>query len=156
MKKDVLKFRVNVTDIIKNTFQDLGYNIEMKLLNSADFGVPQKRQRVIFIGIKKEIDKEIKYPIESHNKDGTDGKLKWVSDCEAIDDLKDFPENTRIPEKQKSMIKITGKYMLKCLMEFQLHNHIHVVFCGNKHNAFLTVSSILKRVNEMYTIGRKT
>ena len=73
MKKDVLKFRVNVTDIIKNTFQDLGYNIEMKLLNSADFGVPQKRQRVIFIGIKKEIDKEIKYPIETHNKDGTDG-----------------------------------------------------------------------------------
>ena len=73
-----------------------------------------------------------------------------------LSDLIDFPENTRIPEKQKSMIKITGKYMLKCLMEFQLHNHIHVVFCGNKHNAFLTVSSILKRVNEMYTIGRKT
>jgi DNA (cytosine-5)-methyltransferase 1 len=93
MKKDVLKFRVNVTDIIKNTFQDLGYNIEMKLLNSADFGVPQKRQRVIFIGIKKEIDKEIKYPIETHNKDGTDGKLKWVSVREAIDDLKDLPED---------------------------------------------------------------
>ena len=93
MKKDVLKFRVNVTDIIKNTFQDLGYNIEMKLLNSADFGVPQKRQRVIFIGIKKEIDKEIKYPVETHNKDGTDGKLKWVSVREAIDDLKDLPED---------------------------------------------------------------
>jgi len=93
MKKDVLKFRVNVTDIIKNTFQDLGYNIEMKLLNSADFGVPQKRQRVIFIGIKKEINKEIKYPVETHNKDGTDGKLKWVSVREAIDDLKDLPED---------------------------------------------------------------
>ena len=93
MKKDILKFRVNVTDIIKNTFQDLGYNIEMKLLNSADFGVPQKRQRVIFIGIKKKIDKEIKYPIETHNKDGTDGKLKWVSVREAIDDLKDLPED---------------------------------------------------------------
>ena len=53
------------------------------------------------------------------------------------------------------MIKITGKYMLKCLMEFQLYNNVHVLFCGNKHNAFLTVSSILKRVNEMYTIGRK-
>ena len=72
-----------------------------------------------------------------------------------LEDLVNFPDNTRIPEKQKSSIKITGKYMLKCLMEFQLHDDVHILFCGNKHNAFLTVSSILKRVNEMYTIGRK-
>ena len=32
-------------------------------------------------------------------------------------DLIDFPENSRIPEKSKSSVKITGKYMLKCLME---------------------------------------
>jgi len=73
----------------------------------------------------------------------------------SLEDLVSFPENTRIPEKNKASIKITGKYMLKCLMEFQLHENIHVLFCGNKHNAFLTASSILKRVNEMYTIGRK-
>ena len=72
-----------------------------------------------------------------------------------LEDLVNFPDNTRIPEKQKSSIKITGRYMLKCLMEFQLHDKVHILFCGNKHNAFLTVSSILKRVNEMYTIGRK-
>ena len=72
-----------------------------------------------------------------------------------LEDLVNFPDNTRIPEKQKYSIKITGKYMLKCLMEFQLHDDVHILFCGNKHNAFLTVSSILKRVNEMYTIGRK-
>ena len=71
-----------------------------------------------------------------------------------LEDLVNFPDNTRIPEKQKYSIKITGKYMLKCLMEFQLHDDVHILFCGNKHNAFLTVSSILKRVNEMYTIGR--
>ena len=73
----------------------------------------------------------------------------------SLDDLIDFPENTRIPEKNKSSIKITGKYMLKCLMEFQLHEEVHILFCGNKHNAFLTVSSIFNRFNEMYTIGRK-
>jgi hypothetical protein len=73
----------------------------------------------------------------------------------SLDDLVNFPENTRIPEKQKSKLKISGKYMLKCLMEFQLHDNIHIIFCGDKYNAFLTVSSIFKRVNEMYTIGRK-
>ena len=70
-------------------------------------------------------------------------------------DLIDFPENSRIPEKSKSSVKITGKYLLKCLMEFQIYNNIHVLFCDNKYNAFLTVSSILKRINEMYTVGRK-
>ena len=73
----------------------------------------------------------------------------------SLEDLINFPENSRIPEKKKASVKITGKYLLKCLLEFQLHDGIHVLFCGNKHNAFLAVSSIFKRVNEMYTTGRK-
>jgi len=74
----------------------------------------------------------------------------------SLEDLIKFPEDTRIPVKNKGSLKITGKYMLKCLIEFQLWNNVHVLFCGNKHNAFLAVSSIFKRINEMYTIGRKT
>jgi len=73
----------------------------------------------------------------------------------SLEDLVKFPDETRIPIKNKTSLKITGKYMLKCLFEFQLYNDIHILFCGNKYNAFLAVSSILKRINEMYTIGRK-
>ena len=73
----------------------------------------------------------------------------------SLEDLVKFPDETRIPVKNKASLKITGKYMLKCLFEFQLYNDIHILFCGNKYNAFLAVSSILKRINEMYTIGRK-
>jgi ERCC4-type nuclease len=73
----------------------------------------------------------------------------------SLEDLVKFPDETRIPIKNKASLKITGKYMLKCLFEFQLYNDIHILFCGNKYNAFLAVSSILKRINEMYTIGRK-
>ena len=87
MDKDLLIFRKRVTDIIKETFMELGYKVEMKLLNSANYGVPQKRERVIFIGLRKDIDKEISYPEETHNKDGSNGKKKWVSVREAIDDL---------------------------------------------------------------------
>jgi ERCC4-type nuclease len=71
-----------------------------------------------------------------------------------LEDLLKFPDDTRIPNKNKSSMKITGKYILKCLMEFQIYDGIQVVFCGNKHNAFLLVSSLLKRLNEKYTIGR--
>lgn len=73
----------------------------------------------------------------------------------SLEDLAKFPDETRIPNKNLSSVKITGKYMLKCLFEFQLYNDIHILFCGNKYNAFLAVSSIFKRINEMYTIGRK-
>lgn len=73
----------------------------------------------------------------------------------SLEDLLKFPDETRIPVKNKASLKITGKYMIKCLMEFALYNNVQILFCGNKHNAFLAVSSLLKRINEMYTIGRK-
>lgn len=71
-----------------------------------------------------------------------------------LEDLLKFPDESRIPNKNKSSLKITGKYILKCLMEFQIYDGIQVVFCGNKHNAFLLVSSLLKRLNEKYTTGK--
>ena len=37
------------TEIIQ-AFQNIGYSVECKVLNAADFGVPQIRSRVIFIG----------------------------------------------------------------------------------------------------------
>jgi len=73
----------------------------------------------------------------------------------SLEDLIKFPDETRIPIKNIASVKITGRYMLKCLIEFELYNNVHVLFCGDKYNAFLAVSSILKRINEMYTIGRK-
>lgn len=88
LEKNILDFRMNVTDIIKNTFIELGYNVKMKLLNAANYGVPQKRERVIFIGLRNDISKEITYPPETHNKEGINGKQKWVSVKDAIDDLK--------------------------------------------------------------------
>ena len=86
----------DLTQIEIDIFNDLGYNVQMKLLNAANYGVPQKRERVIFVGVRNDITENFEYPIETHNKDGTDGKLKWVSVKESIDDLKDLPED---PEK---------------------------------------------------------
>ncbi|MDE5005163.1 DNA cytosine methyltransferase, partial [Francisella tularensis subsp. holarctica] len=40
---------------IKQMFEDAGYNLSFKLLNSSDFQVPQDRQRVFFVGIRKDL-----------------------------------------------------------------------------------------------------
>lgn len=96
MEKNITDFRMKVTDIIKSIFEKLGYKIKMKLLNSANYGVPQKRERVIFIGLRNDIDKEIVYPTETHSKNEELGKLKWVTVREAIDDLKELPEDKEL------------------------------------------------------------
>ena len=73
----------------------------------------------------------------------------------SLEDVMDFPERSDIPEEKWDSIKVTNKYMLKMLIEFQMYDNIHVIFCGSKKNAKLVVNSILKRVNEFYSVGRK-
>ncbi len=73
----------------------------------------------------------------------------------SLEDIMDFPERSEIPKEKWSSIVITNKYMLKMLVEFQMYDNIHVIFAGNRKNAKLLINSILKRVNEHYTIGRK-
>ena len=47
-------------------FSKLGYEVDAKILNSADFGVPQIRRRAIFLGQKKRL--EIAIPLTNHKK----------------------------------------------------------------------------------------
>lgn len=46
---------------ILHVFQDLGYQVEYKVLNAAYFGVGQKRQRLIVIGVRNDLKDKIKF-----------------------------------------------------------------------------------------------
>ncbi len=39
-----------VIDIIQQTFSDIGYNVELWILNAANYGVPQTRERIFVVG----------------------------------------------------------------------------------------------------------
>ncbi|TQC51315.1 DNA cytosine methyltransferase [Mycoplasmopsis mucosicanis] len=45
----------NVVELILSEFKKAGYNTSYKILNAADFGVPQTRKRVLFIGLLDEL-----------------------------------------------------------------------------------------------------
>lgn len=48
------KYGEKVSDVIFSQFSEAGYNSEAFILNAAEFGVPQNRMRVFFIGIRKD------------------------------------------------------------------------------------------------------
>ena len=50
-------------------------------------------------------------------------------------------------------MKITGRYMLKCLIEFELYNDVHILFCGDKHTAFLLLVVFLKELTKNIPSG---
>tara|TARA_R110000782_G_scaffold83735_1_gene163837 strand:- start:1429 stop:2013 length:585 start_codon:yes stop_codon:yes gene_type:complete len=60
-------------------------------------------------------------------------------------DLPDF-KRFRIVEQTK----ISGKYLIKSLMELSIRYDINVMFCGNKNGAFLICNSLFKRLNELF------
>lgn len=49
---------------IKSMFENAGdgYNLSFKLLNASDYGVPQDRKRVFFIGIHKDLNFQFQFP----------------------------------------------------------------------------------------------
>lgn len=56
--------------LIIKEFEESGYNVQYRILNAADYGVPQKRERVIIVGFRKDLDIKFEFPdveIENEN-----------------------------------------------------------------------------------------
>lgn len=60
---------------IMDSISELGYKVQIKLLNACDYGVPQLRPRVIIIGIRNDIDTEFSYPDEHTQEAPTVGEV---------------------------------------------------------------------------------
>ena len=81
-------------DLLKtiiSQFSSLGYKVEYKILNAADYGVPQIRERVIIVGSK--LKKDFKYPKPTHHSPKESPNLcvnnsnTWLTLEDAISDL---------------------------------------------------------------------
>jgi len=70
-----------------------------------------------------------------------------------MEDVIKYPEGSSVPKSARSKVRVTGKYLLKCLMEFEIWYGTKIIFCGNKQNAFLVTNSIFKRLTELFDRG---
>ncbi len=50
-------------------YKGLQYNVVYRLLNAADYGVPQHRQRVLIVGVRQDIGVEFSFPEKTHEED---------------------------------------------------------------------------------------
>ena len=83
---------------ILRDIEKIGYNVQIKLLQSCDYGVPQLRPRVVIIGIRKDIHTKFTYPAANNTvaptvgetlknlmgKHGWHGLNEWVQGANKI------------------------------------------------------------------------
>lgn len=92
----------NLADVIVedlSSMSGVGYNVVYQLVNAADYGVPQKRERVLFIGVRKDLGKTFEFP----QKQGKDNlTLRHVLDIPAgIENNVDWPFSPQALEMVK-------------------------------------------------------
>lgn len=71
-------------DIIER-FTNLGYNVSYRLLKASDYGVPQSRERVFFIGLKKSKFNSIFFDFDLIEKSVEIGTFDALSDLPDLD-----------------------------------------------------------------------
>lgn len=69
---------------------DAGYNVEYKLINMADYGVPEIRDRVIMIGNR--IGLPITFPSPDHSDNPNDNLPAWKNCWDVLKDLESLPD----------------------------------------------------------------
>ena len=114
------------TEEIVDRLQNEGYSISHAVLNAADYGVPQRRRRAFFIGIKSNITP--RFPQPTHSNDPANGSLfdlrDHVSVWEAIGDLPPVKhgEGAAVSDYDKSPFSEYQKAMRG--YQNRLHNHV--------------------------------
>ncbi|HFE9907330.1 TPA: DNA cytosine methyltransferase [Acinetobacter baumannii] len=78
-------FKGKIKDEIIQSLENLGYNVSFQILKASEYGVPQHRRRVFFVGSKSR--EKFEFPIPTHKEKEDLLFKKMVSTHEALHDL---------------------------------------------------------------------
>ena len=88
-----------------------GYAVNYKLINMADYGVPQIRERVIILGNR--LGLPVRFPPPDHSNNPQDGLPQWVSCWSVLEDLVPMGDN---PEFNHVALKHTERNIARYKM----------------------------------------
>jgi len=66
---------------IMHHFEQAGYTLYFNMLNAADYNVPQDRKRVFYIGFRKDIAAQFKYPQANFSKPTLKDAIWGIQEC---------------------------------------------------------------------------
>lgn len=153
-----------VISVLQQEFRDIGYTIETQVMNAADYGVPQKRKRLIIVGLRG--SENFIFPLPTHSETGGT-LLKHVSVFEALDDLgpaiaigstdaytlyKSNPTN-KFQEKMRATTEITD-HVVPTMSDLDKYIVKHVTPGGNYMDVPKEVNS--KRIRRLQETGGHT
>ena len=99
-----------------SSFSKAGYHVEYKLLDFADYGVPQRRRRVVIAGTRKDLPlgNRFIFPEPTHTgKQSKNDKINlkpWVSVYQALNGIAEITENPEtLPNQVYSRYKVTER-----------------------------------------------
>ncbi len=96
---------------IEDDFSRAGYRVQKRLFNTADYGVPQSRRRVIIAGTRKDLPDALdyRYPEPTHDANGSGNLKKWVSIGEALANVPEPESDHKLVNHIFSMYKVTNR-----------------------------------------------
>lgn len=106
-----------IKDEILRRFRKMGYNIECRILCAADYGVPQMRKRLIFMGVRNDIGEPV-FPKATHTEETYRTCRDALSDLPSREDELGKEEDVYVTEPQTEYQKLMRG---NCKV---LHNHV--------------------------------
>lgn len=118
-------FKGRAKDEILKNFEEIGYTVTYDILMASDFGVPQNRRRVFFVGIKKD---SLDFPYDMFEfPEATHGENRSQEMLTSKDAISDLPllEETVGYEGMEYLIDPTNEYQRKMRRKSNsIYNHI--------------------------------
>jgi len=100
--------------MIKNRFEDMGYTVSEKIENVSEFGIPQKRERIFIVAVKKGEYKKFEFPTPTHGPNSPENKPYVVLD-DVIDSLVPPDEKYYFSERAVEGVKRAKDNMERAL-----------------------------------------
>jgi DNA (cytosine-5)-methyltransferase 1 len=97
-----------IFNLIISDLKKAGYRVSYKVLNAANYGVPQRRERVIILGVRNDIEFNLEHPEATHfeNPNLFSGKESWISIGEALKNIPEPEENHNLTNHTYSKFKL--------------------------------------------------